>query len=187
MRALWPPWKRADRPFCITTLREMVAGEQSMTWTVSDVMTKDAAAVGHAAELVASDVVTTTTSTSLAKAASLMFQHRIQVLPVVDSENRPVGIVSRTQLLKVFLRSDEAIRREIVRILHDASSVTPSHLEVEVIGGLVSLRGEIEANLPGTLLEGIASVPGVVGVKNELELGGGGPPAASAAAGGHHA
>jgi osmotically-inducible protein OsmY len=89
--------------------------------------------------------------------------------------------------LKVFLRSDEAIRREIVRILHDAASVTRSHLEVEVTGGLVSLRGEIEANLPGTLLEGIASVPGVVGVKNELELGGGGPPAASAAAGGHHA
>jgi CBS domain-containing protein len=157
-----------------------------MTWTVSDVMTKDAAAVGHAAELAASGVVTTTPRTSLATAASLMFQHRIPVLPVVDSEDRPVGIVSRTQLLKVFLRSDELIRREIVRILHEVAAVRRSRLEVEVTGGLVSVRGEGEA-LPDPLIELIASVPGVVGVKNELEPAGSDAPAASAAAGGRHA
>ena len=94
-----------------------------MTWTVSDVMTKGPAAIGQATELVAAAVVATTPSTSLADAASLMFQHRIPVLPVVDTQKQPVGIVSRTQLLKVFLRSDEAIRREVVRIFHDAASV----------------------------------------------------------------
>src|SRR5450759_5970320 len=102
-----------------------------MTWTVSDVMTNDAAALGQAAELVASSVVTTTPGTSLANAASLMFQHRIQRLPVIDSENRPVGIISRTQLLKVFLRSDELIRREIVRIVHDFTAVKGNHVEVD--------------------------------------------------------
>ena len=139
-----------------------------MTWTVSDIMTNDAAALGQAAELVASSVVTTTATTSLANAASLMFQHRIQRLPVIDSENRPVGIISRTQLLKVFLRSDELIRREIVRIVHDVTAVKGNHVEVDVTDGLVSLRGEVETrNLLGSLIQRIAGVPGVVGVKIE--------------------
>jgi CBS domain-containing protein len=139
-----------------------------MTWTVSDVMTNDAAALGQAAELVASSVVTTTATTSLANAASLMFQHRIQRLPVVDSENRPVGVVSRTQLLKVFLRSDELIRREIVRIVHEIDAGGSSSFEVEVTGGLVSLHGEVETrSLLESLSQCIASVPGVVGVRVE--------------------
>jgi CBS domain-containing protein len=146
----------------------MVAGEQQMTWTVSDVMTKDAAAIGQATELVAAAVVATTPSTSLAEAASLMFQHRIPVLPVVDTRKQPVGIVSRTEVLKVFLRSDEAIRREVVGIFHDAASVTRQRVEVEVTGGLVRLHGEIEEELPKTLLKRIAGVPGVVGVKSGL-------------------
>ena len=142
-----------------------------MTWSVSDVMTKDAAAVGQAAELVASAVATTTPNASLANAASLMFQHRVQRMPVVDSENRPVGIVSRKQLLKVFLRSDELIRREIVRIVHDIAAGRGDPLDVEVTGGLVSLRGEVETrSLLGSLIQRIATVPGVVGVKNELSL-----------------
>jgi CBS-domain-containing membrane protein len=140
-----------------------------MTWTVSDVMTEGTAAVGQAAELVGSAVVTTTASTSLANAASLMFQHRVQLLPVVDSENRAVGIVSRKQLLKVFLRSDELIRREIVRIVQQAAAVR-GHLEVEVMDGLVSLRGNFDAeSLPRPLIETIAGVPGVVGVSSVSE------------------
>jgi CBS domain-containing protein len=141
-----------------------------MTWTVSDVMTKGTAAVGQAAELVGSAVVTTTASTSLANAASLMFQHRVQLLPVVDSENRAVGIVSRKQLLKVFLRSDELIRREIVRIVQEVAAVR-GHLEVEVTDGLVSLRGNFDAqSLPRPLIETIPGVPGVVGVNVESSV-----------------
>ena len=136
-----------------------------MTWSVSDVMTKDAAAVGQAAELVASAVVTTTPGTSLANAASLMFQHRVQRLPVVDAQNRPVGIVGRKQLLKVFLRSDELIRREIATILRDVAPIRDSHLEVDVTAGLVSLRVSQTDGLSKVLLERIAGVPGVVGVK----------------------
>jgi CBS domain-containing protein len=147
-------------------VREKVTGEQQMTWTVSDVMTKDADAIGQAAELVAAAVVATSPSTSLADAASLMFQHRIPVLPVVDTQKQPAGIVSRTQLLKVFLRSDEAIRREVVRLFHDVASVTGN--QVEVTAGLVRLHGESEEDLPKTLLKRIAGVPGVVGVKIDL-------------------
>ncbi len=167
-RALRSPWQQADRPFCITISREMVADEEQMTWTVSDVMTKDAASVGHAADMVGSAVPTTTPGTSLANAASLMFQHRVERLPVVDSENKPVGIISRKQVLKVFLRSDELIRREIVRVVHEVAAGRANGVDVEVTGGLVSLRGEVETrNFLGRLVQRIATVPGVVGVRTE--------------------
>jgi CBS domain-containing protein len=67
------------------------------------------------AGLMTADVVTTTASAPLPAAASLMFQLHLKVLPVVDSDHRLVGMVSRAQVLKVFLRSDESIRREIAR------------------------------------------------------------------------
>lgn len=139
-----------------------------MTWTVSDVMSDDPAAVMRASELVASAVVTTTAAASLASAASLMFQHRVQLLPVVDSAKRPVGVISRARLLKVFLRSDELIRREVVKIVHEVAAGSRSAIEVEVAAGLVRLSGEVSTRtLLGSLIQRMASVPGVVGVKDE--------------------
>jgi CBS domain-containing protein len=146
----------------------MVTDEKQMIWTVSDVMSDDPAAVRRASELVASAVVTTTAGTSLASAASLMFQHRVQLLPVVDSGKRPVGVISRARLLKVFLRGDELIRREVVKIVHEVAAGSRSALDVEVTAGLVSLNGEVSTRtLLGSLIQRIASVPGVVGVKDE--------------------
>ncbi|HVC74902.1 MAG TPA: CBS domain-containing protein [Candidatus Micrarchaeaceae archaeon] len=139
-----------------------------MSWTVSDVMSDDPAAVRRASELVAAAVVTTTAGTSLASAASLMFQHRVQFLPVVDSAKRPVGLISRARLLKVFLRSDELIRREVAKIVQEVAAGDARALDVTVTAGLVSLSGEVSTpTLLGSLIQRTASVPGVVGVKDE--------------------
>jgi CBS domain-containing protein len=143
-----------------------------MTWTVSDVMSKDVATVGPAGELMAGDhVVTTTASTPLATAASLMFQHRMKVLPVVDADNRLVGVVSRSRLLRVFLRSDESIRREIARdYLRNSPLIGRGRVEAEVRDGVVRLHGEVDAGSPtGLLMRLIAGVPGVVGVASDLK------------------
>ncbi len=125
-----------------------------------------------AGELMTADVVTTTASTPLATAASLMFQHRAKVLPVVDSENRLVGIVSRSHVLEVFLRSDESIRREVARdYLHDMPLIGRGHVEAEVMDGVVHLYGEVETgSLTGLLVRLVAGVPGVVGVTSHLKL-----------------
>src|SRR5450759_3678679 len=53
----------------------------------------------RAAELMTASVVTTTAGAPLAAAASLMFQHHLKVLPVVDSGQRLVGMVNRAQVL----------------------------------------------------------------------------------------
>lgn len=141
-----------------------------MTWKVSDVMTKAEATT--AGELMTAGVVTTTASTPLATAASLMFQHHVKVLSVVDSDNRLVGLVSRSQLLRIFLRNDESIRREIVRDYLRKKKVRGcGNVEAEVLDGVVHLYGEVQTGSPTDLLMRlVAGVPGVVGVESHLSI-----------------
>jgi CBS domain-containing protein len=68
-----------------------------------------------AADLMTSPAITVWPTTSVAEAAALMQQFRVNRLPVVDSvDGRLVGIVTRSDFLNVFNRSDEEIRREII-------------------------------------------------------------------------
>jgi CBS-domain-containing membrane protein len=122
--------------------------------------------------LMSSDLVTTTPAAPLATAASLMFEHRLKVLPVVDSENRLVGTVTRAHLLKVFLRSDESLRREIVRGLLEIP-VSGREIEVGVRDGVVHLRGAVATrSLADLLTRLVEGTPGVVGVKSRLSVAG---------------
>ena len=135
-----------------------------MTWTVSDVMTKHVDTPG---EPNTEGAVTTTGDTVLAVAASLMFQHHATVLGVVDSHNRLVGMVTRSQVLKAFLRSDRSIRSEILKIVSEPSA--SRSIQVEVVRGLVQLHGEIASEARAErLIRLIGGVPGVVGVESNL-------------------
>jgi CBS domain-containing protein len=137
-----------------------------MTWTVSDVMTKN---VGTVDEPKTAGAVTTTGDTVLAAAASLMFQHHATVLGVVDSHNRLVGTVTRSQVLKAFLRSDRSIRSEILKIVREPAATGWGSVQVEIVRGLVQLHGEIETEAGAErLIRLIGGVPGVVGVENNL-------------------
>jgi CBS domain-containing protein len=135
-----------------------------MTWTVSDVMTKS---VATADQPMTTGAVTTTGDTTLAVAASLMFQHHATVLPVLDSHNRLVGTVTRSQVLKAFLRSDRSIRTEILKTVVEPAIAGGGAVEVEVVRGLVQLRGEIGSGAKAErLIRLIRGVPGVVGVES---------------------
>ena len=124
-----------------------------------------------AAQLMTTDLVTTSPNMPLVDAASLMFQHHIKVLPVLDSAQRLVGMVNRAQVLKVFLRSDESIRREVVQSLSSIPSMKPVVADVEVKEGVVHLypmdREDSLADVIGRRLMGI---PGVVGVKSHPKV-----------------
>jgi CBS domain-containing protein len=125
-----------------------------------------------AAELMTTEPVTTTPGAPLTTAASLMFQHHVKVLPVVDSQHRVVGMVSRAQVLKVFLRSDESIRREIVKMLSDIPSMSRAYADVEVGEGVVHvyLADHHESSLSEAVARRLMAVPGVVGVKSHPKL-----------------
>jgi len=123
-----------------------------------------------AAELMTSPVVTVRPDDTLTRAARLMHRERVRHLPVVDAAGRLVGIVSRGDLLKPYLRSDESIRREIASdVLGGFMGLPPEAVDVSVADGVVTLRGEVEdsaaADLAVRLAEG---VEGVVGVHDRL-------------------
>lgn len=136
--------------------------------TMTDLLLKEGALT--AANLMTGRVKTVYPETPLTAAVRMMFDHRINRLPVIDHDGVLVGIISRSDVLRMFLRSDVSIGREVAdTILGDLSFIGDGTVWAEVHDGVVTLEGEVE---PGTLtqvlLRLVASVPGVIGVKNHL-------------------
>jgi len=123
-----------------------------------------------ATELMTRPVVTVTPDTSLAEAARLLRKHLVKRLPVVDPLGRLVGIISRADVLKVFLRPDAEIRREILdEVILGELLMGPSRFQVGVDDGVVTLQGRCERrNLIPVLVRAVQSVEGVVRVENRL-------------------
>jgi osmotically-inducible protein OsmY len=81
-----------------------------------------------------------------------------------------LGIVSRADLLKVFARPDEAIRREVMDqvILRDLM-MDPSQFFIHVRDGVVCLQGALERRtLVPFVVCAVQGVEGVVRVENRL-------------------
>lgn len=123
-----------------------------------------------AEEVMSTPAVTIPPDATLAQAARVMAVRRIKRLPVVDEEDRLQGIVSRADLLKVFLRSDddieEEIRRTVVAYLFPASRHA---IHVNVRDGIVTLRGHIsDTSLISVAIRLARAVEGVVDVEPRL-------------------
>ncbi|MCK5665123.1 MAG: CBS domain-containing protein, partial [Thiotrichaceae bacterium] len=61
------------------------------------------------------------TDTYASKAASLMAENRIGALPVVDNKNKLVGILSSTDILKVFAKLEGASEKRAEKIAANAN------------------------------------------------------------------
>ncbi|MFF4116547.1 CBS domain-containing protein [Streptomyces sp. NPDC001714] len=127
-----------------------------------------AKAVGvTAGELMNAPAVTVHADATVAEAARVMARRGVKRLPVVDGAGVLRGIVSRSDLLKVFLRADEElteeVRREVVDRLFPLSA---DHIRVEVTEGVVTLTGWIDSPEPAPVAERLArAVEGVVDVR----------------------
>jgi CBS domain-containing protein len=133
-----------------------------------------------AGELMTTPAVSVHEDAPLTEAARIMAHKRVKRLPVVDGEGRLAGIVSRVDLLKVFLRTDEDIAEEITRDVIDmlpgaaASPASPaslsSSLRVRVEKGVVTVMGEpADPSLVPVVARLIRSVEGVVDVRFDLD------------------
>ncbi|ADI04474.1 putative CBS domain protein [Streptomyces bingchenggensis BCW-1] len=120
-----------------------------------------------AEELMSAPAVTVHAEATLAEAARIMAVRQVKRLPVVDSEGKLQGIVSRGDLLKVFLRPDEDIEEEVRRTVISYLFPGASHgVRVRVDEGVVTLGGQI----PNTAMIPVAArliraVEGVVDVE----------------------
>jgi CBS-domain-containing membrane protein len=106
----------------------------------------------------------------VAEAARLLHRHQIKRLPVVDPAGPLLGIVSRADLLKVFLRSDDQIAREVRQeVLLRALWVNPDTVVVEVRDGVVTLIGQLERrSLIPMAVSLVRGLDGVVDVVDRL-------------------
>jgi CBS-domain-containing membrane protein len=119
-----------------------------------------------AADLMSVPAITVSANEPLAAAARLMHARGIRRLPVVDATGELVGIVSRSDLLRVYLRDDESIRDEIRHeVLERALWMSPDACEVHVSNGVVTLSGVIDRRSSIPLVARLTqTVDGVVDV-----------------------
>jgi len=123
-----------------------------------------------AGELMTHPAVTASPEDPVEQAARMMHFMRVKRLPVVNSGDQLVGIVSRSDVLSVFDRPDDDIRKEIVdtMLLHEFL-IDSRTFRVTVESGVVTMEGSPEtAALGHALVRKARHVPGVVAVRDRL-------------------
>jgi CBS domain-containing protein len=131
--------------------------------------TARAKAVGAVAgDLMTTPAITTLPDVAVAAAARLMDSEHVKRLPVTDKLGRLVGIVSRADLLRLYLRADGAIRRDVVEeVLRRVLWVEPGLVRVEVHGGVVKLIGQLDNR--STAMAAVRLARGVAGVVDVID------------------
>ncbi|KUJ66841.1 hypothetical protein ACZ90_32960 [Streptomyces albus subsp. albus] len=126
-------------------------------------------------QLMSSPAVTVHENATLPQAARAMAIRGVKRLPVVDDGAKLVGIVSRADLLKVFLRPDADIQQEVGHLLAAQPPLLLTDTEVAVREGVVTLSGHLkDTTLIPVIVRLVRSVEGVVDVESRL----GRPPSA---------
>ena len=123
-----------------------------------------------AGDLMTAAVIAVRPEDTVEHAARLMYDRRVKRLPVTDANGRLVGIISRADVLSVFDRTDEAIRKEIDdEVILGEFLVDPRTLDVAVKDGIVTLAGVPETSKTGhEIVRRVRHVQGVVAVRDRL-------------------
>lgn len=123
-----------------------------------------------AAELMSAPVVTIAPDASIVHAARIAALEHVRRLPVVDRSGVLLGIVTRSDLLRVFRRRDEEIEHHLADdLLAHQFSRNLSGVKASVQDGIVTLTGEVERRmLIAPLVEAVRQTAGVVGVHDDI-------------------
>ncbi|MEU6657692.1 CBS domain-containing protein [Streptomyces sp. NPDC046821] len=123
-----------------------------------------------AAAIMSSPAITASPDWSVVRATRVMGRHAVKRLPVVDATGRLVGVLSRSDLVQLYLRRDKSIREEIVEdVLTRTLRLSPSAVSVEVDDGVVTLSGTVERRMLVPVVVRLChSVDGVVDVIDRL-------------------
>ncbi|MGV9453809.1 CBS domain-containing protein [Streptomyces sp. NPDC003635] len=160
-----------DRPVGVVSeadlLHKMRSGQDDATEADVGLAGPAKARATDAAGLMTSPPLCAQEDWSVVDAARMMASHGVKRLLVVDEDGRLIGVVSRSDLLRVFLRTDQAIRREIVEeVLVKELGEAPSAVQVDVTHGHVVLSGRLSSRATVPVLETLCrAVDGVVAVE----------------------
>lgn len=123
-----------------------------------------------AADIMSRPAITVRPDHSVVHAARVAAIERVRRLPVVGEDGRLRGIVARSDLLRVFLRSDDGIREHVLKaMVEHGFDLDPAAVDVQVENGVVTLRGQLERRrFIDPLLDAVRTVTGVVAVHDQL-------------------
>lgn len=122
-----------------------------------------------AGDLMTSPAVTVSPDDSVEHAARLMYTRALKRLPVTSSGGRLAGIVTRTDILAVFDRPDDEIRKDVTDLILSEFGQDPRRFKVKVKDGIVTLHGEPETtDLGHELVRKARHVQGVVAMRDRL-------------------
>jgi CBS domain-containing protein len=122
-----------------------------------------------AGEAMTAPAIVVTPRRPVHEAAGVMLEHGVNRLPVVDN-GKLVGIVTRADLVRAFVRTDVEIAKEIQReVLSRTLWLDPGDVEVTVDGGDVRLTGSVPSENEAELLPRLVRrVPGVLSVSSDV-------------------
>jgi CBS domain-containing protein len=122
-----------------------------------------------ARELMSAPVRTARIDELVQLAAARMVTTGVKRLPVVDDDGSLVGIVSRSDVLRLFHRPDRLVMIDIDCVLRDPLLVPDDHeVTATVHEGTVTVTGRVSALSHRRLLEAaLRDVPGVIEVDTE--------------------
>jgi predicted transcriptional regulator len=123
-----------------------------------------------AGQAMTSPAVTAMPFESAAAAARRMTVEGVNRLPVVGLDGRLAGILTRTDLIRAFVRPDQVIAAEIRdEVLRRVLWLSPGVIDVDVRDGEVELAGELDTEAEVQVLEKlVGKVPGVVTVRSAV-------------------
>jgi CBS domain-containing protein len=123
-----------------------------------------------AGQLMTAPPITIHPDAPLGAAARQLNGHHIRRMPVVDSSGQLLGIVSRRDLLSVFLRPDDDIAADVRAVVTDILLEDPGAVTVSVHDGMVKLAGSLSSpELAPAAVRLAADVDGAIGVIDKLD------------------
>jgi CBS domain-containing protein len=123
-----------------------------------------------AADLMTKPPVTIGPGEPVTHAARLMFDRRVKRLPVTSDDGALIGIVTRSDVLSVYSRSDAEIQRQVTQdLILGTFMCDPYDFAVTVKDGIVTIKGTPETSPVGHgIIDAVRHMEGVVAVRDRL-------------------
>jgi CBS domain-containing protein len=127
--------------------------------------------VRTAADVMSRPVIALAEDDTVTQAARVLQRHRVNRAPVLRG-GVVVGMITRSDLLRPYLRTDSEIRADVEGVLFgDGLGLVPDRIDVRVESGLVRLQGHVRDRRQQAVTVRLArGVEGVIDVLDELQV-----------------